>query len=291
MNVELGPISGTLKLPDDIETKAIVLIISGSGPIDRDGNIQGGAGKNNSLKLIAESLAPLGIASLRYDKRLVGLSTSKTFTEHDIRFDHYVADAENWLNFLAEKFEKPLFVIGHSEGSLIGIVAASRTPVSGLVSIAGTARTASEILLEQLRDRLSSPQFQEAERVISSLNKGITTEAPPELSAIFRPSVQPYLISWFRYAPITAISELNVSIQIIHGTTDLQVPIEDAKMLHSSAPNSRLDIINGMNHVLKTVSGDLQTQLPSYSDPSLRLPLELAPSIDEFITQVLLEER
>lgn len=280
------PLVGTLRLPLESKIKAVALIIAGSGPTDRNGNTKGQQGNNNSLKMLAESLVSQGFASLRYDKRLIGDSLSTTLNEFEIRFEHYISDAEYWLTYLANRFEQPLYVIGHSEGSLIGIVAAKRTPVEGLISIAGAGRPASEILLEQLRRRLPTALMQEAERVISSLDAGDTAEAPQELSAVFRPSIQPYLASWFRYDPAREIRQLNVPVQIIQGATDIQVSVEDAKILHSSALGSRLDLIEIMNHILKPVSGSSWEQASSYSDPSLKLAPELVPVIADFIKNV-----
>jgi len=121
LDTELGPLFGTLELPADSFGTAVALIIAGSGPTDRDGNSTLLPGKNNSLKYLAEGLLGEGIATLRYDKRLIGESTSDELTEEDLRFDTYVADAELWVDYLRQRFDLPVFLIGHSEGSLIAL--------------------------------------------------------------------------------------------------------------------------------------------------------------------------
>jgi uncharacterized protein len=145
-----GQLSGTLELPNGKGPFPVVLIIAGSGPTDRDGNNPGGL-KTNAYKLLAEGLAQNGVASLRYDKRGIGKSSSAMTREQDLRFETFVNDAVGWLEKLGQdsRFSKR-FVIGHSEGSLVGILAAQKVSVSGFVSIAGAGRAIDEILIEQL---------------------------------------------------------------------------------------------------------------------------------------------
>ena len=81
----------------------VVMIIQGSGPTDKDGNSAGIPGKNNSLKMLAEALAEEGIASLRFDKRGMGLSQSAGKEEQNLSFDDFVADASQWFDYLAEQ--------------------------------------------------------------------------------------------------------------------------------------------------------------------------------------------
>ena len=98
-----------------------VLILSGSGPTDRDGNQT--TMKNDSLKMVAMALAEDGIASLRVDKRGVAASVKAAAREEDLRFETYIDDAKSWLAFLkAQPGVTRVFVIGHSEGALIGAV-------------------------------------------------------------------------------------------------------------------------------------------------------------------------
>ena len=94
--------------------------------------------KNNSLKLLGQALASKGIAALRYDKRGIAESAAAALREEDLRFETYVADAVQWINWLRRD---PRFfrvgVIGHSEGSLIGILAAKQAKADALVSMRG----------------------------------------------------------------------------------------------------------------------------------------------------------
>jgi uncharacterized protein len=262
----------------------IAFIISGSGPTDRDGNTVGSIGKNNSLLYLSNYLNKEGISTLRIDKRGVGVSTSSAIKEDDLRFSTYVEDVGHWIDFLKKRGYSKIVLIGHSEGALVATLAASSDSVIGLVSIAGAGRPASVVLKEQLQSNLPKELYTQAESIISSLEKGETVKnTPPELSSLFRSSVQPYLISWLKIDPAKAVSEVEVPILIVQGSTDLQISIEDAKLLHTGAKESELHIIQGMNHVLKAAEGNIDTQITSYIDPTLPLHKDLGAKVLKLI--------
>lgn len=261
-----------------------MIILAGSGPTDRNGNSLLMVGKNNSLKMIAEELVAEGIASIRYDKRGVGLNMGLATKEEDLRFNHYIEDAVAWAEFAKEddRFSDIGF-IGHSEGSLVGMIAAQETEATVFVSLAGAGRQIDEILLEQLRNQLPSELMSESEKVIEKLKRGEQVEeVSNELHSIFRPSVQPYMISWLQYHPIEQIKKLDARILLINGTADLQVPSSDAELLHQ-AKDSELLIIERMNHVLKESPSDETGNMATYTDPSLPLAEGLMDGIIEFI--------
>lgn len=293
LDVELktgtGTLKGSLEEAGDSRSK-IILIHPGSGPTDRDGNSAGLPGKNNSLKYLAETLQQQGVPSLRIDKRGVAASLSAANQEEDIRFQTYVDDTSRWIDFLKKRGYQKIILLGHSEGALVTMLASSHADVSAYISIAGPARSADEVLLEQLTQQLSPyPQLLvQTTTIITDLKAGKTTaQLPPNfpapLATLFRPSVQPYLISWFKHSPSKEIAKLKKPVLIVHGSTDLQVPVEAAKQLHTQAANSQLAVIKGMNHVLKDTSGTMAQQLPSYSDPKLPLNRQLGSTISEFI--------
>ena len=280
-----GELYGTFIAPDGLESFLIVLMISGSGPTDRDGNTQGLPGRNNSLKYLAEALGRHGIASIRYDKRGIGKSAFSAIKEKDLKFENYIDDAKAWVSWLKKqnKYTK-LFILGHSEGSLIGMVAAQQSDIDGFISIAGTGKPASDIIIEQTKNQFTPDLVKETERIINELKNGkFVKTLPPVLNPLFRESVQPYLISWFNYDPAKEIAKLNCPILIVQGTTDIQVSIEDAKILKDANKHSKVCLIKGMNHVLKEVSKNMQKQLASYSDPSLPVSDSLITEITSFI--------
>jgi len=284
--VKAGAISGTLLVPDAKEPIPVVLLIAGSGPTDRDGNNP--AMHNDALKMLATDFAMNGIASLRYDKRGIAESASAATKESDLRFETYIDDAVAWCNQLHEKRFSGVVIAGHSEGSLIGMIAAKKCGAAGFISLEGAGFPAADILRTQLKTRLPEDLNAKSEAILRSLEAGKTVDdVPQQLTILYRPSVQPYLISWFRYDPAKEIAALKIPVLIIQGTTDVQVSIDDAKRLAAANPKAKLVTIEGMNHILKMVSGDLQTQIPSYGDPKLQLSEKLTPELVQFVRRVV----
>lgn len=280
-----GQVAGTLLLPAAAGKPKVALIIAGSGPTDRDGNNATIPGRNDSLKLLAEALAAEGIATLRYDKRGIGASKAAAPDESQLRFETYVDDAAAWIGRLkADPRFASVAVIGHSEGSLIGMLAAQQARAAAFVSIAGAAEGASTILRRQMAGKLPPDLEKENERILSALESGVTVDpVPPELAPLYRPSVQPYMISWFKYEPAQRIADLAMPVLVVQGNTDAQVQIRQANALHAARPNAKLVIIPGMNHVLKHVPADPSRQAESYGDPSLPVSPLLVKAIANFL--------
>jgi pimeloyl-ACP methyl ester carboxylesterase len=285
-----GRVSGSLLMPAPVNGQVpVALIIAGSGPTDRDGNSPGPAGKRNSHRMVAEALAAQGIASVRYDKRGVAASAIKGLKEVDLRFEDFVADASAWIIQLRNDARfSSVTVIGHSEGSLIGMLAARAARADAFISLAGIARRPSDILRDQLRVQPLTVELASAsEAILKGLEAGKTTAVvPPTLAALFRPSVQPYLISWFAYTPSAEIAALRVPALLVQGTTDIQVPVTEAEALKAARPEATLKVIEGMNHVLKTAPANRAANIATYSDPDRPLAPELAPSLVSFIRSV-----
>ncbi|MFM8742029.1 MAG: alpha/beta hydrolase, partial [Cytophagales bacterium] len=279
-----GNLFGTVTTPGFGNKFPIVLIIAGSGPTDRDGNNP--IMKNNSLKFLAYGLAKQGIASLRYDKRGIGESKTAAKSEADLRFDDFVNDAIDWVGFLKqEKNYSSVWVAGHSEGSLIGMMAAAKA--DGFISIAGVGQSADNVLKDQLR-----VQPQSVQDVTFSIIDSLKLEMPvkkvsPFLHSLFRPSVQPYLISWFKKDPQTEIKKLRIPILIVQGTNDIQVAVGEANLLAAANANAKLVLVEDMNHILKNAKGNRQENISTYSNPSLPISGKLVQSISDFIKQQL----
>ena len=280
-----GTVHGTLRLPGGADKAPVVLIVAGSGPTDRDGNSAMLPGRNDSLKMLADALAQAGFASVRYDKRGIAASRAAALDESQLRFDTYVDDAAAWIAKLKRdpRFTKPA-VIGHSEGALIGMLAAEKAGASAYVSLAGVAEGPGAVLRKQFAGKLPPPLAADNERILASLEQGKpVAEVPPALMALYRPSVQPYMISWMKYVPAQRIAALRMPVLIVQGTTDIQVGVEQAQALKAARPDAELLIVPGMNHVLKEVPLDPQQPLASYSDPALPLHPQLMPAVVGFL--------
>jgi len=285
VHVKNVTLSGTFFQPLSNKKLCVVLIIAGSGPTDRDGNSIALPGKNNSLLQLADSLAQYGIASLRYDKRGVGKSQPDTIvSEESLTIDNIADDAEAMYNWLMSQGYENIYIAGHSEGSLIGMMIAEKLKPAGFISIAGAGRKAGYILKEQVDAQLPALK-NEFDNDIDSLERGLSVSAVnPSLAGILRPSIQPYIKSWLRLDPQKLISRLNCPVLIVQGTKDIQVKETDAKNLYKAKQKSKLVIINNMNHVLKQVNSDqTKDNINAYSDPGLPVIKELVTAIANFI--------
>ncbi|HET9645163.1 MAG TPA: alpha/beta fold hydrolase [Burkholderiaceae bacterium] len=279
------PIEGTVSLPESTGPVPVALIIAGSGPTDRDGNSLGLSGRNNSLRMLADALANAGIVSLRYDKRGVAASRCSGRIESDLRFEDYAADAAAWVGLLKQDRRlSGIAIVGHSEGALVGLLATRQSAVAAYVSIAGASEGASRMIRRQLKGRLPAELAGLNEQILSSLETGKSwPDVPAQLTAIYRPSVQAYLMSWFRYVPTNEIAELTAPCLILQGDTDIQVSMSDAKALHEAHPSCKLKLVVGMNHVMKIVPTDSARQMASDSDPALPLAPELVHTLTSFL--------
>ena len=176
-----------------------------------------------------------------------------------------------------------LIVLGHSEGSLIGMVACGKLDAKGFISIAGSGRPTAELLLKQLEPKLPPANFAEVKTIVEKLKKGETVKDVPPADPLFRPSVQPYIISWFKYDPAVEMGKLKVPALVIQGTTDIQASVEDAKLLKKAGKSADLFLVEGMNHIMKKVPDDQLQQIKSYGDPNLPVVPEVTDRIAAFI--------
>lgn len=280
LQTKSGAIFGTLSTSKISGKIPVALIIAGSGPTDRDGNNP--AMKNNSLKKLAYELSKNGIASLRYDKRGIAESKASAKSEADLRFEDYVEDAKAWIALLKadNRFSK-IVVIGHSEGSLIGMLAA--TNADKFISLAGAGQSADKILKEQLAAQPKAVQ-EMSFPIIDSLKNGKKVDnVPPMLQALFRPTVQPYMISWFKYDPQNEIQKLRIPTLILQGTNDIQVSLEEAKRLSTANPKSEMVLIENMNHIFRVVQGDRQANMATYAKADLPIADKLVEVITTFV--------
>ncbi len=284
LKVDTLTLKGTLTIPNAGTHVPVAIIIAGSGPTDRNGNNM--QMQNNCLKMLSDSLAAHGIASLRYDKRVFAVMNNPNFREDSLLFDDFVKDAIAWIEYLKKDYDFTQYVlIGHSQGSLVAILAAEKIPVDKLVSLEGPGYPIGITLKKQFQAQPKSIQ-KYAIPIIDSLDHGKrVNNVPRVLYSVFRPSVQPFLISWMKYDPAAEISKLNIPVLIVQGENDIQVGIEDAKRLDSAANNDRLVIIPKMNHILKNAPKERRANLKTYFDPTLPINGQLVKEIVKFIKQ------
>lgn len=259
----------------------LVILIAGSGPTDRDGNQKGMT--NNSLKYLAEDLAKNDIAAFSYDKRIIAQMASGTMDEKTLLFDDFITDSKDILTYFKNqnKYNK-IIIAGHSEGALIGMIAANGN-ADAYISLAGAGQTIDAVIMEQIEKKAPFLK-EEVQKNLESLKNGETFELKNQmLASLFRESVQPYMISWIKYDPQNEIKKLRIPVLIINGTKDLQVTVSEAELLKKAKPEAKLAIIEDMNHVFKEIKGDVSENMKSYTDPNLRLSDKLLTTINLFI--------
>ncbi|HEY0411892.1 MAG TPA: alpha/beta fold hydrolase [Allosphingosinicella sp.] len=285
----LAPLSGTLLAPAG-KPRAVVLIIPGSGPTDRDGNNPLGV-KAQPYKLLAEALAERGIASVRIDKRGMFASRAAVADGNAVTVADYATDVRQWVRAAKARTGAPcVWVLGHSEGGLVALAAAQApADMCGLVLVAAPGRKLGEVIREQLQANPgNAPVLGEALPALAALEAGRSVDIAamnPALLPLFAPQVQGFLISLLSYDPATLAGAVRMPVLIVQGERDLQVSVADARRLAAADPKARLALMPGMNHVLKTVgSDDRAANFATYADPVLPLAPGAADAIAAFVT-------
>ena len=275
-------LNGTLFSPEKINSKTrLVILIAGSGPTDRNGNQTGAV--NNSLKLLAINLAKEDIVVFSYDKRIIAQMKTGLVDEKNLSFEDFIDDAKSVIKFFKIKNQySKIIIAGHSEGALIGMVAA-KDLADGYISLDGAGRSIDKVIAEQIQKQAPAMK-EEVQRYFEILKSGKTFELKNKmLGSIFRESVQPYMISWIKYNPQIVIKELKIPVLIINGTKDLQVSVEDANLLKTAKEDAKLEIITDMNHIFKEIKGDNTANLASYNNPDLPVIIPLISVLTQFI--------
>lgn len=273
-------IDGTLLIPINKDKSTLAIIIAGSGPTNRNGNQN--FMKNNSLKKLAEGLGQNGIATFRYDKRVVK-QIQQSNVDLNTKFDDFVNDAQDVIIYFRENeaFDK-IYVLGHSQGSLVGMLS-SHENVDGFISIAGAGRNIGDVIVEQVTN-MNPDLGAEAQKVVDQLKKGeMTTDFPPVLASVFNTSIQAFMINWMQYNPTDIIKNLKIPLLIINGTKDLQVSVDEAELLKKANNGAELVIIENMNHVLFEIKGDDLENSKSYNEVSRPISPALIENIVSFI--------
>lgn len=285
-----GALQGALRSPDEANAaRASVLIIPGSGPTDRDGNNPQGI-TAATYKLLAEGLAERGIASVRIDKRGMFGSAAAWSDANNVTLDDYAHDVAQWVAAIREKTAVDcVWVLGHSEGGLVALLAAEHSEgLCGVLLVAAPGRPLGQVLREQLQaNPANAPLLKQAFAAITSLEAGQQVEVSglhPALQPLFHPAVQGFLISSFAIDPAKLAGTVELPLLILQGGRDLQVGEADARRLHAAAPDAQLVVLPAVNHVLKQVtSDDPSANLATYHRTGVPLAPGVVDAIADFI--------
>jgi pimeloyl-ACP methyl ester carboxylesterase len=284
ITLDKGTLYGSLLVPKSKNPVPVVLIIPGSGPTDRNCNSALGL-KTDAFIYLSEGLYKHKIATLRIDKRASGKSAA-TFGMAllDTKFQDYLTDVEQWVNLLKNdpRFSE-VYIAGHSEGSMFGMLAAKNLGATGFISLAGPGRPIDVILHEQLN--VSLPHLSDSTRMfLDSLKLGkYMHNGPLVLRQTLSINNAEYLTDWMQIDPAKVFAEISIPLLVINGDNDIQVPAKDAELLHQANPKSKLVIIPKMNHVLKDAPYDRLGNFETYNQPKLPINQQLIKEMASFV--------
>jgi pimeloyl-ACP methyl ester carboxylesterase len=272
---------GTLALPAAPGPVPVVVMVAGSGAVDRNGNAPP-ALRSNLYAQLAWRLAEQGVASLRYDKRGVGESAAGTDPARTT-LDDVAEDLLAATRSLAgdERFG-PIVIVGHSEGGWLAIRAALRgAPVTGIALLATPGRPFLTLLREQLAQQLDSATLVQYDSAMARYLRGdLPVGLPPYLQPLFRPVNQRYTASLVAYDALAELRRVDAPVLVVQGDRDVQVMPRDAEGLVAAKPGSRLVLLPGANHLFKLVDrADRVAQLGVYADPTAPVMPELVEAL------------
>jgi len=291
--------SGTLVLPGTLTLPVnhshplpVALIVAGSGPTDRNGNSAGplkAQNNSNLYAILAWQLANAGIASVRYDKRVLGDNLQKIDLPA-ITIDDFVDDVTSGARALASdrRFSK-VVLIGHSEGAELVLQAVNRgAPAAGVVMMSGAGRPIMSVIREQLSKQLPPEELTKWDSASARYLRGEDPgEVHPGLRQLLLPTNLKFMQTWVKYDPPAEIARAKVPVLIVQGGHDIQVSEADARSLKAAHPAADLLLIPAANHVYRaTDTDDRLAQLKLYTDPTIPVVPELATGIVHWIARL-----
>jgi uncharacterized protein len=278
-------LAGTLTLPQGPGPFTAVVLVTGSGPQNRDEELFG----HKPFLLLADLLTRAGYAVLRVDDRGVGGSGGQLYTSN---YDELTGDVVAGVEFLRGRPEidkARIGLLGHSEGGYLVPLAAQRTPIAFAVLMAGPAASGEEVLVQQnqlLLESAGAPPEVVAHQVayvrelvallraedyegawalaaqqLIAQSEGLPPEQQPsqeQLEAQVAATVNPYYRSWAVHDPAPALQALQVPVLAFFGGADLQVPAGQneplMRTLLTGKPDATIRTLPGLNHLMQPAS-------------------------------------
>ncbi|MES2097485.1 MAG: alpha/beta fold hydrolase [Pseudomonadota bacterium] len=284
-----GPLAGTLIDPDP--KAPLVVILPGSGPTDRDGNNRLGVA-GGPYRQLAEALAAKGIATLRADKRGQFASKAAQADPYGATIAGYADDAHAWIEAVRKRTGRAcVWVLGHSEGGLVALVAAQKPAgICGVILLSAGGRPLGKVIRDQLTaNPANAPILPDALRALDALEAGKRFDAstlPAPLQPLFGDKIQPYMIDLLSYDPARLIAAVRLPVLILQGDRDIQVGVGDAQALKGAQPKAELNLLPGINHVLRPVTGeDRAANIATYGDAKLPIAPIVGDTVAAFVTR------
>jgi hypothetical protein len=251
-----------------------LILVGGSGPIDRDGVVAG----IPVLGYLAADLVEAGYLVVRYDKRGVGQSGGRTEATTIADYAEDVRAIVAWLEKRKDVDRKRIGVVGHSEGAWVGLTAAARDKrIAALAMVAGVSTRGDELILEQQRHllgRLKTPDVDAQakvdlqKKINAAVLKGAGWEGVPD--EVRRAADSPWFQSFLAYDPSRVMRDVRQPLLIVQGELDTQVAPHHADQLAALARARKRKVtvdvarVPGINHLLvpaKTGEVDEYTML------------------------------
>lgn len=239
------PLAGTFTRPAGVGPFPAAVLISGSGPLDRDSNHRGM--RLDVMRQVAHALADAGVASLRYDKRGVGESPGDWLRAG--LFDNATDAASAVATVATQPDISPdlVFVVGHGEGAVLATILAARgAPVAGLVLLSGTATRGEDVLLWQataLAPSLPVPVRAVLRLARTDLGAKVAknhARLKATTTDVARIGAAKLNARWFReymaYDPAVDLMRLRVPVLAVTGSKDLQVDPADLDGIRRLVP-------------------------------------------------------
>ncbi|MDA2670394.1 alpha/beta hydrolase [Bacillus cereus] len=289
---------GTITKPKADGKYAAVVIIAGSGEIDRDGMIVPLKLASNIYKDLAHVIARLGVVTLRFDKRGVGKSEGE-FQKTGM-WD-LVNDIEAMITYVKEQpFVDPenIILVGHSEGCMLATVVNARTPVNGLILLTGAAESLEEatkrqreIAYKELKEqkgikgklmRLLNVE-KRGEKQMEKIKEKMMNTEKDTIKVGFKPMNAKWFREHFQHDIYKDLQQVTCPVLAIAGDKDIQADPERAKRISDYVKgDSEVYVIKNMDHSLKVFEGEFKALdfKKNYEEGS-RKPLH--PELEEII--------
>ncbi|MEB2774926.1 alpha/beta fold hydrolase [Algoriphagus sp. D3-2-R+10] len=291
-------LAGTLTLPEGTGTFPAVVLISGSGPQNRDEELMG----HKPFLVLSDHLTRNGIAVLRFDDRGTAASTGTFGTATSVDFATDVASAVQYLQSRSEIDKSKIGLIGHSEGGIVApMVAGNSDDIDFIVLLAGTGIRGDKLLLAQqaligevsgmspnqlaenemiskktfeimMKDQGDEERKGEIRNYMTQVFRNIPTENIPGgmseeefVTAQVNQLTSPWMQYFIKYDPAPALEKVSCPVLAINGEKDLQVPpkvnLEAIKTGLEKGGNTNVTTLElpGLNHLFQ----EAQTGAPS----------------------------
>ncbi len=297
------PLDAILTLPKGVEYPPVVILVHGSGASDKNEEVYG----NVPFQDIAHGLAELGIATLRYDKRVFAYPTEYSAMGYEVTLrEETIDDANAAIQLMRNDGrvnEEEIYVLGHSLGGMLTpVIAAENEDVAGIISMGGSLRPVYDIIYDQnmmskeilyaaeLDDATKATYdtaFAQVETDIQAIREG---NYDVEEEALLLGLPVKYVDSAKTYAGTEYIDEVEVPILVLHGENDIQVSVEADYASWEEAlagrENVTFHLYEGLNHLMMPSDGTttIFTIVEEYSIKS-EVDGKVIEDIAAFITQ------